>query len=102
MKHTERIKEETKNVLLVGVASNVQERQELKEHLEELKLLTNTLGYNIVDALEVNVSIIKAGTYIGSGKLEEIKDLAVAMEVHEIIFDVDLSPTQNKNSVQKI
>jgi GTP-binding protein HflX len=96
MKHTERVKEETKRVILIGVASNVQERQELQEHLEELQLLTNTLGYNIIDAIEVNVSTIKAGTYIGSGKLEEIKDLADAMDVHEIIFDVDLSPAQNK------
>lgn len=96
MKQTERIKEESKNVLLVGVASNVKERLELKEHLEELKLLTNTLGYNIIDTLEVNVNTIKAGTYIGSGKLEEIKGLAEAMNVHEIIFDVDLSPAQNK------
>ena len=97
MKHTERIKEETRKVLLIGVASTPKERQELAEHLDELILLTNTLGYDIIDALEVKVNTVKAGTYIGSGKLEEIKTFAEAMEVKEIIFDVELTPAQNKN-----
>jgi len=97
MKHTERVKEETKKVLLIGVAYTAQERLELSEHLDELKILTDTLGYNIVDAMEVKVSEIKSSHYIGKGKVEEIKEIAEAMEVDEIIFDVELSPSQNKN-----
>lgn len=101
MKHAERIKEETKKVLLIGVAANAQERLEMPDHLEELELLTNTLGYNIVDIMEINVSQIKAGTYIGSGKVEEIKNYAQEMKIDEVIFDVELSPSQNKNLAKK-
>ncbi len=97
MKHTERVKEETRKVLLIGVAANVQERLEMSEHLEELKRLTETLGYNIIDVMEVNVNEIKSGTYIGSGKVQEIKSIVNAMNIDEVIFDVELSPSQNKN-----
>ncbi|MFP4546729.1 MAG: GTPase HflX [Fidelibacterota bacterium] len=97
MKHTERVKEETRKVLLIGVAANVQERLEMSEHLEELKRLTETLGYNIIDVIEVNVNEIKSGTYIGSGKVQEIKSIVKAMSIDEVIFDVELSPSQNKN-----
>lgn len=100
MKNTIRVKEETKKVLLVGVAASTKERQELTEHLDELTLLTNTLGYDIIDVVKIKIKAIRASTYIGSGKLEEIKTFVEAMKISEIIFDVELTPAQNKNLVK--
>ncbi len=88
---------ENKKVLLVGSAVTNLEKRELTEHLEELSLLASTLGYEVVDTFEVNLVKISAGTYIGSGKIEEIKDYASAMKIKEIIFDNELSPSQSKN-----
>ncbi|MBN2280558.1 MAG: GTPase HflX [Candidatus Marinimicrobia bacterium] len=101
MKHTERVKEESRRVLLIGVAADARERNELTEHLEELKTLTGTLGYNIVDTIEIKVNEIKASHYIGKGKVEELKESIDALDIDEIIFDVELSPSQNKNLSNK-
>jgi len=101
MKNTERVKEQTKKVLLLGIAATAREKRELTEHLEELERLTNTLGYDIIDTIEINISAIKAGTYIGAGKLEELINYADAMNIDEIIFDVELTPAQNKTLTKK-
>ncbi len=102
MREAKRVKEDSKKVLLIGVAATAEERYEMADHLEELKRLTNTLGYNIIDTMEVNINKINAGFYIGTGKVEEIKNYAKAMKINEVIFDVELSPSQNKNLTQKM
>jgi len=92
----EKIKEQ-KKVFLVGTALTSQDKLELEEHLNELSLLATTLGYEVIDRVETSLDKIKPGTYLGTGKIEEIKEYASVMGVEEIIFDNDLSPTQSKN-----
>ncbi len=65
--------------------------------LQELIELASSCGYGQVGLSEVKRSKPDAKIYIGSGKLEEIKELALASEASVLIFDVTLSPAQQRN-----
>ncbi len=65
--------------------------------LQELIELASSCGYEQVGLSEVKRSKPDAKIYIGSGKLEEIKELALASEASVLIFDVTLSPAQQRN-----
>ncbi len=65
--------------------------------LQELIELASSCGYEQVGLSEVKRSKPDAKIYIGSGKLEEIKALALASGATILIFDVTLSPAQQRN-----
>lgn len=89
------IKEEVERVILVGVALN--EQDATKESLEELAELVQTAGAESVGMVIQNREKIHPGTYIGSGKIEEVAALAVENHATGIICDDELSPAQMKN-----
>lgn len=70
---------------------------DIQENLNELEQLVNTLGGEVVDRMIQKRSTIHPGTYVGSGKVEEIKKLADEKNATSIIFDDNLTPTQVQN-----
>lgn len=84
-------------VLLVGVVTPVSSRKVIEEHLAELQLLVKTLDYEVADQFIVNRKIFDPATYIGKGKIEEIKSLVMLHNIQDVIFDDDISPTQARN-----
>ncbi|MFN7683927.1 MAG: GTPase HflX [Oligoflexia bacterium] len=72
------------------------------ESLDELARLLGTLGVDPVARLIVHTRSIHPGTYLGKGKIEEVKVQLEARGAHAVIVDVDLSPNQLKNLEEAI
>lgn len=86
---------ETERVILVGVC--VSEQDDTMNSLDELKDLADTAGAETVGRLIQNREQIHPGTYIGKGKIEELKDLLWELRATGIICDDELTPAQMKN-----
>lgn len=69
----------------------------VQEHLEELGRLADTAGAEVVGELTQQLDRPDSATYIGSGKLEELKELIADKEASVVIFDDELTPAQGKN-----
>lgn len=82
---------------LVGVYGPETPRFQAEEYLDELELLTHTAGGDAVDKILQNRIHPDPSTYVGSGKLRELKRRATEENVETLIFDDDLSPTQIRN-----
>lgn len=82
-------------VLLVGVQLN--NNEDVESSLEELKELARTAGADIVGKLIQAREQYHPATYIGKGKLEEVKELILKLDATGIICDDELSPAQLKN-----
>ncbi len=86
----------TKRAILVALGEK--DRPELTdEHLDELAFLAETAGIETVQRFIQKLPHPDVRTFVGKGKLEEIKAVAVAQHVDNIIFDDDLSPSQLRN-----
>lgn len=88
-------KEEQERVILVGVS--IGDGDDTEESLKELKELVRTAGAVTVGTVIQNRDMIHPGTYVGKGKIEEIKDLIWETEASGIICDDELTPAQLKN-----
>lgn len=89
------IKEPVERLILVGVA--VSANDDTEQSLDELEELANTAGAVTVGKVIQNRERIHPATYIGKGKLEEVRELALAVEASGIVCDDELSPAQLKN-----
>jgi GTP-binding protein HflX len=69
----------------------------IKEHLDELELLAQTAGAEVVGRITQRVSKINPATFIGKGKADQIIEQSKELDVKLIIFDDELSPGQIKN-----
>ena len=67
------------------------------DSLEELARLAETAGVSVVDAVTQKLSHPLTGTYVGKGKLEEIQNLREVLDYDLIIFNDELSPSQQRN-----
>ena len=83
--------------LLIGVQSNDQSLDELKEHLNELKLLAETAGTIVVGEIYQSLKTINSQYFVGKGKALQIIEQAKELKAKLIIFDDELSPSQIKN-----
>jgi GTP-binding protein HflX len=92
-----KIKENKNRVILIGIVTPYQKSNVVSEHLEELKQLVSTLKYEIVDSIIIYRNDIVPATFIGKGKIEEVKDIVSSLKIDEVIFDDDISPTQMRN-----
>lgn len=66
------------------------------DSLGELALLADTAGMEVVGQTSQNVNHIDPGTFIGSGKIEEIKEMLLANDAQVVIFDDELSPRHQR------
>ena len=87
-------------VLLVGV----QERDgdDTEESLQELAELTKTAGAKVVGTVIQKREAIHPGTYVGKGKIDEIRTLLAALDATGIVCDDELSPVQMNNLQQEL
>lgn len=89
------IKEIPERFILVGVATS--DFDDTKESLEELKELAKTAGAETVGMIIQNREAIHPGTYVGKGKIEEIRELIEKLEATGVVCDDELSPAQIRN-----
>ncbi|MCI6421460.1 MAG: GTPase HflX [Blautia sp.] len=87
-------------VLLVGV----QERDgdDTEESLQELAELAKTAGAKVVGTVIQKREAIHPGTYVGKGKIDEIRTLLAALDATGIVCDDELSPVQMNNLQQEL
>lgn len=83
--------------VLVGIITGSQKEDQVNEYLDELAFLAETAGATTVRKFTQKIDIQNPRTYIGSGKLEEIRQFILAHEITLVIFDDELSPSQLKN-----
>ena len=89
------IKEQEERLILVGVETGPGD--DTQDSLEELKELAKTAGAATLDMVIQNRESVHPGTYIGKGKIEEVRELAESLEATGIVCDDELSPAQLKN-----
>ena len=84
--------------ILIGVCHKDQHKDQLKEYLDELTMLCHTAGAEPVKIFTQNLHHIDPAYFIGSGKVQEIKQyIEEHKEVDLVIFDDELSPSQQRN-----
>ncbi len=88
---------EKERVMLVGLYGPDTSRRQAEEYLEELEMLTDTAGGVTVEKVLQNRTRPDVSTYVGKGKLQELKGQMKGLNIGTIIFDDDLSPTQIRN-----
>lgn len=89
------IKEQEERVILLGVAT--QQNDDTEESLEELSELARTAGAVAVAKVIQNRECVHPGTYIGKGKIEEVKELLEELSATGVVCDDELTPAQLKN-----
>ena len=89
------LKQEMEKVILVGVQE--QDGDDTERSLKELEELVKTAGASAVGVMIQKRELIHPGTYVGKGKLEEIKELLWETEASGIVCDDELSPAQLGN-----
>jgi GTPase len=72
-------------------------RANLREHLDELERLTDTAGAVIVGEVTQQLDRPNSATYLGAGKIEELRRKVQETEATIVVFDDELSPSQSKN-----
>jgi GTPase len=88
-------KQET--AVLVAVSTQRQSAEKTREYLDELAFLATTLGVKTLQSFSQNLERPDIRTYVGKGKLDEIKTFIADNPVDMIIFDDDLTPSQVRN-----
>lgn len=83
--------------ILVALVTQHQSSEKAKEYLDELTFLAVTLGVNVLATFTQQLEKPNVRTFIGKGKLEEIKVLVEAEQVDMVIFDDELTPSQVRN-----
>lgn len=88
-------KEKLEKVILVAVSTDSE--FDAEESLDELEELVNTAGAIVVGRVIQNLEHINNATYVGSGKVQELKDFIWENDANAIVCDDELSPAQYKN-----
>ncbi len=83
--------------VLVGIVTQNQSEEKLIEYLDELEFLTYTAGGQVVKRFFQKLDRPNPKTFLGTGKMEEIQAYIKSNDVSTIIFDDELSPSQQKN-----
>lgn len=87
--------------VLVGIVTQNQSEEKLKEYLDELEFLTFTAGGEVVKRFWQKMDRPNPKTFLGTGKTEEIDYYVKTNGISTVIFDDELSPSQQKN-IQRI
>ncbi|MBG7611059.1 GTPase HflX [Polaribacter sp. BAL334] len=91
----------SEKVVLIGVITQFQDETKSKEYLDELEFLTLTAGGIVIKRFVQRVDKPNPKTFLGIGKLEEVKQFIDTNEVGTAIFDDELTPGQLRN-IEKI
>lgn len=88
-------------VILIGVITQQQDDEKSKEYLDELEFLAYTAGGEVLKRYVQKMQMPNPKTFIGTGKMEEVRLFVEANKIDTVVFDDELSPGQQKN-IQKI
>jgi GTP-binding protein HflX len=83
--------------VLVGIVTPGQTEMQTREYLEELQFLVMTAGGETIKTFTQRMQRPDRATFVGTGKLEEIKAYVKAEEIDIVVFDDELSPSQLRN-----
>ena len=83
--------------ILIGVITNEQREEKAKEYLSELAFLTTTAGGQVHKTFTQKLKMPNPKTFIGEGKVNEVKDYIIKNKIQTVIFDDELTPTQERN-----
>ncbi len=83
--------------VIVGIVTQKQDEIKLKEYLDELEFLTFTAGGQVVKRFFQKMERPNPKTFLGTGKMDEIAHYVKEFGISTVIFDDELSPSQQKN-----
>lgn len=83
--------------VIVGIVTQKQDEDKLREYLDELEFLTFTAGGEVIKRFFQKMERPNPKTFLGTGKMEEIHGYVIENEITTVIFDDELSPSQQKN-----
>lgn len=82
---------------IVGIVTQNQSEEKLNEYLDELEFLTFTAGGQVVKRFSQKMERPNPKTFVGTGKIEEIHHFVKENDISTLVFDDELSPSQQKN-----
>jgi GTP-binding protein HflX len=88
--------------IVVGIVTQNQSEDKLNEYLDELEFLTYTAGGTVVKRFSQKMDKPNPKTFVGTGKLEEIKYYIKDNDIKTVIFDDELTPSQSKNITKEL
>lgn len=97
----EETKIEYEKTVLIGLITQFQDEDKATEYLDELEFLAYTAGGEVLKRFTQKMDTPNPKTFIGSGKMEEVRAYVDQYEIGTAIFDDELSPAQQKN-IEKI
>ena len=83
--------------VLIGIITKDQNEEQSKEYLDELEFLTYTAGGDVLKRFTQKMDMPNPKTFIGTGKMEDVRHYIEENEVGTAIFDDELSPAQERN-----
>ncbi len=89
--------EQNEKAVLVGLVTRTQDERKTDEYLDELAFLADTAGAEPVARFTQKLEYPNPRTYVGTGKLEELRQYVEENEIGLVIFDDELSPKQVAN-----
>lgn len=98
---TENIKDTTEKVVLIGLITQQQDEEKSHEYLDELEFLTLTAGGIAVKRFVQKLETPNPKTFIGTGKLEDVRQYIEANNIGTVIFDDELRSSQLRN-IEKV
>ena len=101
MKHQAKPEKSIEKAVLIGLILQNQDEELVKEYLDELAFLTETAGAKPVKRFTQKLDKPDPKTFIGSGKIQQIKEFVEENEANLAIFDDELTPSQLRN-IEKI
>ncbi|MBH45617.1 MAG: GTPase HflX [Flavobacteriaceae bacterium] len=88
--------------VIIGIVNSQQDPNQAKEYLDELAFLVHTAGGIVGQRFVQKMQIPNTKTFIGSGKMEEVDQYISDQEVSTVVFDDELTPTQQVNIEKKL
>ena len=107
MEERNTIRKENERAVLVALITKTQDERKTKEYLDELEFLAETAGATTAKRFTQRLDGPSSVTYVGKGKIEEIRDYSIAEEEAEraidlVIFDDELSAKQLRNIEKEV
>jgi GTP-binding protein HflX len=98
----EKEKIDFEKTIIVGIVTQLQNEEKLNEYLDELEFLTYTAGGQVVKRFTQKMDKPNPKTFVGTGKLEDIKYYIKDNDIKTVIFDDELTPAQQKNITREL
>ena len=89
--------QDKERAILIGLVTQYQTVEQLEEYLDELAFLAQTAGAEVIERFYQKLTTPEKRTYIGKGKLEEIRQYVEDKDIDLVLIDDEISPAQLRN-----